>query len=104
MNHLERKYISATVHALTFVLGGSDSSPRESLRLAVAHDNRGSELQRWPAVHSEKAFAFPQTREIGKQVPGNVPPGLTITKMSGSGWSCTLTSCNRSDVLAGGAS
>jgi hypothetical protein len=35
-----------------------------------------------------------------------VPPGLTATAMSGTGWSCNLatTTCTRSDVLAGGAS
>jgi len=33
------------------------------------------------------------------------PPGLTITAMSGTGWTCTtLPTCTRSDVLAGGAS
>ena len=38
-------------------------------------------------------------------VTDTTPTGLTITAMSGSGWTCTtLPICTRSDVLAGGAS
>ena len=38
-------------------------------------------------------------------VTDTAPTGLTITAMSGSGWTCTtLPICTRSDVLAGGAS
>ena len=33
-----------------------------------------------------------------------LPPGLTITGMSGSGWNCASGSCTRSDALAGGDS
>jgi uncharacterized repeat protein (TIGR01451 family) len=33
-----------------------------------------------------------------------VPAGMTLVSMAGSGWSCSSGSCNRSDVLAGGAS
>ena len=36
----------------------------------------------------------------GKVVVTEVPPkSLTVTSMSGSGWACAGTSCNRSDVL-----
>src|SRR6185436_1860960 len=39
-------------------------------------------------------------------VTDTLPAGLTATAMSGTGWSCTLTTltCTRSDVLAAGAS
>jgi trimeric autotransporter adhesin len=33
-----------------------------------------------------------------------LPPGLTMSSMSGTGWSCSSNSCSRGDVLAGGAS
>jgi len=40
-------------------------------------------------------------------VTENAPAGLTVTNMSGTGWSCTVptsNTCTRSDVLAAGAS
>src|SRR5262249_9752257 len=39
-------------------------------------------------------------------VTDSLPTGLTATGMSGTGWTCTLSSltCTRADVLAGGAS
>ena len=39
-------------------------------------------------------------------VTDTLPPGLTATAISGTGWACTLGSltCTRTDVLAGGAS
>jgi uncharacterized repeat protein (TIGR01451 family) len=37
-------------------------------------------------------------------VTESAPAGLTITEMSGTGWSCGSTSCTRSDSLAVGAS
>jgi uncharacterized repeat protein (TIGR01451 family) len=37
-------------------------------------------------------------------VTDNAPPGLAVASMSGSGWSCSVMSCTRSDALAGGAS
>jgi uncharacterized protein (TIGR03437 family) len=37
-------------------------------------------------------------------VTENPPTGLTVTSMAGSGWSCTTSTCTRSDVLNPGAS
>jgi uncharacterized repeat protein (TIGR01451 family) len=37
-------------------------------------------------------------------VTENPPSGLTVTGMAGSGWTCTTTSCTRSDALQGGTS
>ncbi len=37
-------------------------------------------------------------------VTDTVPSGLTLSSMSGSGWTCTSNTCTRSDVLNGGAS
>ncbi len=34
----------------------------------------------------------------------NAPSGLTVTSMIGDGWTCTASSCGRSDALAAGAS
>ena len=33
----------------------------------------------------------------------NVPAGMTLVSMSGTGWTCATNSCTRSDALAGGA-
>ena len=37
-------------------------------------------------------------------VTENPPAGLTLVSMSGTGWTCTGTTCTRGDALAGGAS
>ena len=37
-------------------------------------------------------------------VTENVPSGMTLVSMAGTGWSCAANNCSRSDVLAGGAS
>jgi len=37
-------------------------------------------------------------------VSDTLPAGLTLVSMAGSGWTCTGTSCTRSDSLTGGAS
>ena len=37
-------------------------------------------------------------------VAESVPPGLIPVSMTGSGWTCTVTSCTRSDALSTGAS
>jgi hypothetical protein len=37
-------------------------------------------------------------------VTDNAPTGLTVSAMSGTGWTCTGNSCTRSDSLAAGAS
>ncbi len=37
-------------------------------------------------------------------VTDSAPAGMTITAMSGTGWTCTIPTCNRTDVLAAGAS
>ena len=37
-------------------------------------------------------------------VADNVPPGLSLVSMSGSGWSCTSNVCTRGDVLGAGSS
>ena len=37
-------------------------------------------------------------------VTETVPAGLTLASMAGNGWSCSSSTCNRSDSLAGGAS
>src|SRR5215813_1614564 len=37
-------------------------------------------------------------------VTDTLPTGLTLSAMSGTGWSCTGAACTRSDVLAAGAS
>ena len=37
-------------------------------------------------------------------VTDNPPSGMTITTMSGTGWTCTIPTCTRTDALAAGAS
>ncbi|MEO8372887.1 MAG: BACON domain-containing protein, partial [Candidatus Solibacter sp.] len=37
-------------------------------------------------------------------VAENLPPGLVLISMSGTGWTCAANSCTRADSLAGGAS
>ena len=37
-------------------------------------------------------------------VTENVPTGLSLTSMSGQGWTCSANTCTRSDILNGGAS
>ena len=37
-------------------------------------------------------------------VTENLPAGLTLVSMNGTGWNCAGNTCTRSDVLAGGAS
>ena len=37
-------------------------------------------------------------------VAETVPAGLTLTSLSGTGWTCGATSCTRSDALGGGSS
>jgi hypothetical protein len=37
-------------------------------------------------------------------VKDTIPTGLTLVSMAGTGWTCVMSSCTRSDVLAAGAS
>jgi len=51
---------------------------------------------------SNSAAGAPTTGTV--TVTDNLPSGLTLTSMSGAGWTCLNNSCTRGDVLAQGAS
>ncbi|HZU29079.1 MAG TPA: hypothetical protein VFA04_26395 [Bryobacteraceae bacterium] len=56
----------------------------------------------WSIVVSNAASSASTSGTV--TVTENPPAELTITSMSGSGWSCTGSTCTRSDALAAGAS
>jgi uncharacterized repeat protein (TIGR01451 family) len=83
-------------------------NPSPDLTIAITHSS----------VFYLGAVGLPYTITVTNGGPGNVlsgstvtvtdtlPPGLTATAISGTGWSCTLSTltCTRSDALAAGSS
>ncbi|HLJ45113.1 MAG TPA: hypothetical protein VKU01_03855, partial [Bryobacteraceae bacterium] len=77
-----------------------------SAALSITSSHTGNFAAGLPGVYtvtvSNAASAGPASGTV--TVTETLPAGLTLVSMSGSGWSCTGTSCTRSDGLAGGAS
>ncbi len=79
---------------------------RPVLALELTHPAKsflqGDIAQTYSVVVSNARAAGPTTRAV--TVTGIVPPGLSLMSMTGPGWTCSNSSCSRSDALAQGAS
>ncbi len=63
---------------------------------------QGQTSARYTVTVSNGASAGPTSGAV--TVTENPPTGLTVVSMAGSGWSCTGSTCTRSDVLSPGSS
>jgi serine/threonine-protein kinase len=75
------------------------------LALSMTHSGSVSPGQAsvsWTLVVSNSAGGATTSGTVS--VTDFVPVGLTLTSMSGTGWSCSGATCTRSDALAAGAS
>ena len=85
------------------VIGFTVAAP--SLSITKTHSgnfNQGQQNARYTITVSNAAGAPASSSAV--TVTDAMPPGLMLVSMSGSGWSCSGTTCSRSDGLAGGAS
>ncbi len=62
----------------------------------------GATGETYSVVVSNAALAGPTSGAV--TVTETAPAGVTLVSMAGSGWSCTGSTCTRSDALAAGAS
>jgi uncharacterized protein (TIGR03437 family) len=79
--------------------------PPPALSVAKAHLGNFTEGQTnatYTVTVSNGASAGPTSGTV--TVTENPPTGLTVVSMTGSEWSCTGSTCTRSDVLYGGSS
>ncbi len=85
---------------LTITQSGTDPTGA-ALRVTLTH--RGSLTQgQSGAIYSiaiSNTGTLPATGAL--TVTENLPPGLTLAGMQGSGWNCALSVCSRNDGLAG---
>ena len=100
---------SSTIH-----IAGSDfsvtqlSGQQASLSIAKTHAGNFTQAQfgaNYSVTVRNAAGAASTSGTV--TVTENLPPGLTLVSMSGTGWTCPGTAannCTRSDVLAAGAS
>jgi uncharacterized protein (TIGR03437 family) len=76
-----------------------------SLTISKAHTGTFSQGQTgalYTVTVSNAASSGPTSGSV--TVSENAPTGLTLASMAGSGWSCTGSTCTRSDVLSPGSS
>jgi uncharacterized repeat protein (TIGR01451 family) len=78
---------------------------RPALQLSVTHTGpwtQGQTGAQYTLTVSDAAGAGPTAGTVNvTEVP---PVGLTLVSMSGTGWTCSASTCSRSDVLQPGAS
>ncbi len=80
--------------------------PATHALLSIASSHPGNFLEgqtgaTYSVVVSNNALAGPSSGTV--TVAETMPGGLTLVSMSGSGWSCSGTTCTRSDALSPGA-
>ena len=92
-----------TTHSVTANFSANTVSP--SLTITKTHTGKFAQGQTnaaYTITVSNQASAGPTSGTV--TVTDTIPAYLTLTGMSGTGWSCSGNSCTRSDVLAGGSS
>jgi hypothetical protein len=90
-------------HAFVSKLSVAAVSP--GLSISKSHSGTFAQGQSgavYTVIVSNGSAAGPSSGTV--TVNETIPNGLTIASMSGSGWSCSGSSCNRSDALGAGAS
>ena len=80
--------------------------PPQAASLSIAKTHTGSFT---PGQSGNYTIAVSNAPEAGStsgtvMVTENPPSGLTVTNMSGTGWTCIVPICHRSDALPGGSS
>ena len=81
------------------------ASPQPSLTVSKTHSGSFSQGQTgatYTVTAGNAASSAPTSGAV--TVTENPPTGLTVVSMTGSGWTCTTSTCTRSDVLSAGAS
>jgi uncharacterized repeat protein (TIGR01451 family) len=76
-----------------------------ALTISASHTGnffQGQSAALYTVTVSNGASAGPTSGTVS--MTDTLPSGLTLVSMAGAGWSCTGTTCTRSDVLNGGAS
>jgi hypothetical protein len=93
------------VAGMTIPVTQSTNTNTASLTILKTHSGNfspGQQNANYAITISNAAGAGPTVGTI--TVTENLPSGLTLVGMAGSGWTCQTTSCTRSDALSGGAS
>jgi hypothetical protein len=74
--------------------------------LSIVKAHTGNFNQSQPGIYtatvSNAAWGAPTSGTV--TVTENVPTGLTLASMAGTGWSCSSNTCTRTDALNGGSS
>jgi hypothetical protein len=82
------------------------TTPLPDLTVALSHTGdfaQGQLGQTYTAIVSNSGTADKPAGSV-VSLADTVPPGLVISSMSGSGWTCATPTCTRSDVLPPGQS
>jgi uncharacterized repeat protein (TIGR01451 family) len=88
----------------SFIARFSLSTAAPALSITKSHSgnfNTG-QVGTYTVTVSNAANAGPASGTV--TVTENVPSGMTLVSMAGSGWNCSVNTCTRSDTLTGGAS
>jgi len=94
-----------SVNAANLVNNWPASAKSPALSITKAHVGNFSQGQQnatYSVTVSNAANAGPSSGTV--TVTDNLPAGLALVSMAGSGWTCSANHCSRSDVLSGGAS
>jgi trimeric autotransporter adhesin len=92
---------SATTTTTVTAAGGG---PAPVLGIAKTHTGnftQGQQGATYTVTVSNGAGAGPTTGPV--TVTDTIPAGLTLVSMAGTGWTCSASTCTRSDVLLAGA-
>jgi len=84
---------------------GSGSNPAPALKITKTHSGnftQGQQHATYSVVVSNGASAGPTAGIV--TVSEQIPSGMTLVSMSGSGWSCQSSQCTRKDALGAGSS
>lgn len=97
--------VSATGAATSNLPVNLTVNPAPSLRIAKTHSGnfaQGQSNALYTVSVSNSAGSSPTNGVV--IVTEQLPTGLTLVSMAGSGWTCSNGACMRSDALAGGSS
>ena len=84
------------------LLGGNPTPALSIAKTHVGNFTQGQQAATYTVTVSNAAGAAPTSGSV--TVTDTLPSGLTLSSMTGTGWSCTSNTCTRSDALNAGAS
>ena len=85
--------------------GGAGSSATPTLLVTKTHTgvfSQGQQNATYTVTVLNAAYGTPTNGTV--TVTENIPSGLTLVSMAGTGWSCSANTCTRNDALIAGSS